>query len=228
MSVTNRAAGHDATPHSARGAAPTQAPLTEKRRDRNRTRAEFLIVLGHRRKLLRAIAALNTGRAASAGPSASDAAAMTAAAAPTAGAAAPSPSAAPNIGGERRYLTVLFCDLVGSTGISAQLDAEEWRDLVGAYLDTASAAVAEMGGKVAKKLGDGVLGLFGYPVAQENDAERAARAAREANFNTSNDLAAGEIAAQRHANVAVTSRRTPQPKFRVMTSRTCMVVRLSL
>ena len=79
--------------------------------------------------------------------------------------------------GERRYLTVMFCDLVGSTGISAYLDAEEWRDLVGAYLDAASAAVTEMGGQVAKKLGDGVMALFGYPVAQENDAERSARAA---------------------------------------------------
>jgi class 3 adenylate cyclase len=79
--------------------------------------------------------------------------------------------------GERRYLTVMFCDLVGSTGISAALDAEDWRDLVGAYLDAASAAVTEMGGHVAKKLGDGLMALFGYPVAQENDAERAARAA---------------------------------------------------
>jgi class 3 adenylate cyclase/predicted ATPase len=79
--------------------------------------------------------------------------------------------------GERRYLTVMFCDLVGSTSISAQLDAEEWRDLVSAYLDAACAAVTEMGGHVAKKLGDGLMVLFGYPVAQENDAERAARAA---------------------------------------------------
>ena len=79
--------------------------------------------------------------------------------------------------GERRYLTVMFCDLVGSTAMSAQLDAEEWRDLVGAYLDAASAAVAEMDGHVAKKLGDGILALFGYPLAHENDAERAARAA---------------------------------------------------
>jgi class 3 adenylate cyclase len=71
----------------------------------------------------------------------------------------------------------MFCDLVGSTGISAQLDAEEWRDLVGSYLDPASAAVTEMGGQVAKKLGDGLLALFGYPLAQENDAERAVRAA---------------------------------------------------
>ena len=71
----------------------------------------------------------------------------------------------------------MFCDLADSTGISAQLDAEEWRDLVGAYLDAASAAVTEMGGHVAKKLGDGLMALFGYPVAHENDAERAARAA---------------------------------------------------
>ena len=71
----------------------------------------------------------------------------------------------------------MFCDLVGSTSISAGLDAEDWRDLVGAYLDAASAAVTEMGGHVAKKLGDGLMVLFGYPVAQENDAERAARAA---------------------------------------------------
>jgi class 3 adenylate cyclase len=57
------------------------------------------------------------------------------------------------------------------------LDVEDWRDLVGSYLDAASAAVTEMGGHVAKKLGDGLMALFGYPVAQENDAERAARAA---------------------------------------------------
>jgi len=55
-------------------------------------------------------------------------------------------------------------------------EAEEWRDLVVAYLDAASAAVTEMG-KVAKKLGDGLMALFGHPVAQENDAERAAPAA---------------------------------------------------
>ena len=75
--------------------------------------------------------------------------------------------------GERRHLTVMFCDLVGSTGISARLDAEEWRDLVGAYLDAASRAVTKMGGHVAKTLGDGLMALFGYPMAQENDSERA-------------------------------------------------------
>jgi class 3 adenylate cyclase len=61
----------------------------------------------------------------------------------------------------------MFCDLVDSTGIAAKLDAEEWRDLVGAYLDAASAAVMEMGGKVAKKLGDRLMALFGYAMAQE-------------------------------------------------------------
>jgi class 3 adenylate cyclase len=79
--------------------------------------------------------------------------------------------------GERRHVTVMFCDLVDSTGIAAKLDAEEWRDLVGACIDAASAAIVEMGGKVAKKLGDGLMALFGYPVAHENDAERAVRAA---------------------------------------------------
>jgi class 3 adenylate cyclase len=59
---------------------------------------------------------------------------------------------------------------VDSTGIASKLDAEEWRDLVSAYLNAASAAVTDMGGKVAKKLGDGLMALFGYPVAQENDA----------------------------------------------------------
>ena len=78
---------------------------------------------------------------------------------------------------ERRPVTVLFCDLVGSTALAAKLDAEDWRDLVGAYLDAASAAVAGLGGHVLKRLGDGLMALFGYPQAQENDAERAVRSA---------------------------------------------------
>jgi class 3 adenylate cyclase len=127
------------------------------------------VLLGHRRKILKAIAALNSGSAVQ-----SDAATTKPSAAPPTPAL---PIDAAGATGERRYLTVMFCDLVGSTGISAQLDAEEWRDLVGAYLDAASAAVAEMGGHVAKKLGDGLMCLFGYPLAHENDAERAARAA---------------------------------------------------
>ncbi len=125
--------------------------------------------LGDRRILLNAIGALGGEVGAQS---------STAAAAPARPSTAPAtsaPKAEPV--GERRHVTVMFCDLVGSTGISASLDAEDWRDLVGAYLDAASAAVTEMGGHVAKKLGDGLMALFGYPVAQENDAERAARAA---------------------------------------------------
>ena len=71
----------------------------------------------------------------------------------------------------------MFCDLVGSTSLAARLDAEDWRNLVGAYLDEASKAVTSLGGHVLKKLGDGLMALFGYPQAQENDAERAVRAA---------------------------------------------------
>ena len=71
----------------------------------------------------------------------------------------------------------MFCDLVGSTSLAAKLDAEDWRNLVNTYLDEASKAVTELGGHVLKKLGDGLMALFGYPKAQENDAERAVRAA---------------------------------------------------
>ena len=129
-------------------------------------------LVGHRRTLLDAIAALSGD----AREPPSEALPHTPA---SAHASPPPPTVAPaaEAVGERRYLTVMFCDLVGSTSISAKLDAEEWRDLVGAYLDAASAAVTEMGGHVAKKLGDGLMALFGYPVAHENDAERAARAA---------------------------------------------------
>ena len=80
---------------------------------------------------------------------------------------------------ERRPITVMFCDLVGSTSLASKLDAEDWRNLVNAYLDEASKAVTGFGGHVLKKLGDGLMALFGYPQAQENDAERAVRAALE-------------------------------------------------
>src|ERR1700727_1308842 len=78
---------------------------------------------------------------------------------------------------ERRPIPVMFCDLVGSTSLAAKLDAEDWRTLVNTYLDEASAAVTGLGGHVLKKLGDGLMALFGYPHAQENDGERAVRAA---------------------------------------------------
>jgi class 3 adenylate cyclase len=78
--------------------------------------------------------------------------------------------------GERRQLTVLFCDLVGSTPLSQQLDAEDWHDIVGQYQQAARAAVERWGGHVAKNLGDGLLVYFGWPDAREDDPERAMRA----------------------------------------------------
>ena len=71
----------------------------------------------------------------------------------------------------------MFCDLVGSTELAAALDVEDWRNLVSTYLDEASKAVTRLGGHVLKRLGDGLMAVFGYPRAQENDAERAVRAA---------------------------------------------------
>src|SRR5215467_512648 len=124
--------------------------------------------LGHRVKLLDAIAALRNDASVQT-PSLTGGSTR-----PTAATATVAPIV--EAVGERRHVTVIFCDLVGSTSISAGLDAEDWRDLVGSYLDAASTAVTEMGGHVAKRLGDGLMALFGYPVAEENDAERAARA----------------------------------------------------
>ena len=116
------------------------------------------VPLGHRKRLLKAIAALGTGETAAKPPS-------------------PAPVPSPASVAERRPITVMFCDLVGSTSMAAKLDAEDWRTLVNTYLDEASAAVTGLGGHVLKKLGDGLMALFGYPHAQENDAERAVRAA---------------------------------------------------
>ena len=99
-------------------------------------------------------------------------------AAPAAAATRATPIAA-SAGGERRHLTVLFCDLAGSTEISARLDPEEWRETVAAYHRAAAEAVTRYGGYVAKYLGDGVMAFFGYPEAHDNDAERAARAGLE-------------------------------------------------
>jgi class 3 adenylate cyclase len=78
--------------------------------------------------------------------------------------------------GERRQLTVLFCDLVGSTELSGRLDPEEWQELVRTYQEAASAVIEKHGGHVAQYLGDGVLVYFGYPAAHDDDGERAVRA----------------------------------------------------
>jgi class 3 adenylate cyclase/tetratricopeptide (TPR) repeat protein len=118
--------------------------------------------VGDRRRLLAAIAALvrETQQSAAQTPASS-----------------PAPAKTPEVSAERRPIAVMFCDLVGSTNLAAKLDAEDWRNLVNAYLDEASNAVTSLGGHVLKKLGDGLMALFGYPQAQENDAERAVRAA---------------------------------------------------
>jgi class 3 adenylate cyclase/tetratricopeptide (TPR) repeat protein len=78
---------------------------------------------------------------------------------------------------ERRPITVMFCDLVGSTSLASRLDVEDFRNILNAYLNEASNAVTALGGHVLRKVGDGLLVLFGYPKAEENDAERAVRAA---------------------------------------------------
>jgi len=81
-----------------------------------------------------------------------------------------------SLAGERRHLTVLFCDLVNSTSLAAQLDPEEWREIVADYHRAAAQAIERYSGHVAQYLGDGVMAYFGYPEAHDNDAERAARA----------------------------------------------------
>jgi class 3 adenylate cyclase len=77
---------------------------------------------------------------------------------------------------ERRQLTVMFCDLVGSTALSARLDPEDLREVIAAYHRTVAEAIDGLDGFVAKYMGDGVLVYFGYPRAHEDDAERAVRA----------------------------------------------------
>lgn len=79
-------------------------------------------------------------------------------------------------GAERRHLTVMFCDLVGSTALSLRLDPEELREVVRAYQDAVAAAIERFDGYIAQYLGDGILAYFGYPVAHEDEGERAIRA----------------------------------------------------
>jgi TOMM system kinase/cyclase fusion protein len=79
-------------------------------------------------------------------------------------------------GAERRQLTVLFCDLVDSTALAARLDPEELREVVRAYQETCAAVIQRFEGHIAQYLGDGLLVYFGYPLAHEDDAQRAVRA----------------------------------------------------
>jgi class 3 adenylate cyclase len=113
-------------------------------------------LVGHRRKLLAAIAALRSE-------------------------SGPEPRAevrgvADTLIAERRQLTVMFCDLVGSTALSTTLDPEDLRAVIGAYHQCVAETVSRFDGFVAKYMGDGVLVYFGYPQAHEDDAERAVRA----------------------------------------------------
>ena len=126
---------------------------------------ELGVPLGDRRRLLRAIAELGAQQP------------LTTQARPTSAAPAPAQSFAQLDSAERRPITVMFCDLVGSTALAAVLDVEDWRNLLNSYLDEASKAVTGLDGHVLKMLGDGMMAVFGYPRAQENDAERAVRAA---------------------------------------------------
>jgi class 3 adenylate cyclase len=115
------------------------------------------VLLGHRRKMLAAI-----GQQADA----------TAAALEPAARIEPKPQDT----AERRQVTVMFCDLVGSTALSSRMDPEDLREIISAYQKCAAEIVRRFGGFVAKYLGDGVLVYFGYPQAHEDDAERAVRA----------------------------------------------------
>src|SRR5208282_2234372 len=115
------------------------------------------VPLRHRKRLLKAIAGLGV---------------------PAGGS---SPSATPVSGpkadaAERRQLTVMFCDLVGSTALAARLDPEDIRNIIAAYHKCCATLISSHGGFVAKYMGDGVLAYFGYPQAHEHDAERAVRA----------------------------------------------------
>jgi class 3 adenylate cyclase len=113
--------------------------------------------VGHRRQLLDAIASLGM-------------------AVPAAVVTAPAPGAPAQVVAERRQLTVMFCDLVGSTALSTRYDPEDLRELIGDYHRAVADTVGHLDGFVAKYMGDGVLIYFGYPQAHEDDAERAVRA----------------------------------------------------
>ena len=122
--------------------------------------------VGHRLKLLDAVAALRADASGKA-PSADVATASSA------------PSASPEDRAERRHVTVMFSDLVGSTALSARMDPEDLREVISAYQGSVTETVGRFGGFVAKFMGDGVLIYFGYPLAHEHDAERSVRAGLE-------------------------------------------------
>ena len=118
--------------------------------------------LGHRRQLLRAITELKGGETGTPKPATEDIAPVK-----------------PHDTAERRQVTVMFSDLVGSTALSARMDPEDLREVISAYQNCVAETVGRFGGFVAKYMGDGVLIYFGYPQAHEDDAERAVRAGLE-------------------------------------------------
>jgi class 3 adenylate cyclase len=118
------------------------------------------VLLGHRRKILAAIAEMTSVAPATA--------------APTAATEAKAQDTA-----ERRQVTVMFSDLVGSTALSTRMDPEDLREVISSYQKCVAETVQRFGGFVAKYMGDGVLVYFGYPQAHEDDAERAVRAGLE-------------------------------------------------
>jgi len=118
------------------------------------------VLLGHRRIMLAAISHL--------------ARAAESVAQPVFGSEAP-----PRDCAERRQVTVMFSDLVGSTALSARMDPEDLREVISAYQNCVAETVRRFGGFVAKYMGDGVLVYFGYPQAHEDDAERAVRLSAE-------------------------------------------------
>src|SRR6516164_9598479 len=120
---------------------------------------ELGVLLGHRRKMLRAIAELG-GASSSADPAIES---------------KPEPFGE----AERRYLTVVFCDLVGSAAMSTLLDPEDMWQVVGSYQAAIGAVIGHYQGMIAQYMGDGALAYFGYPVAQEDSAVQAVRAALE-------------------------------------------------
>jgi class 3 adenylate cyclase/predicted ATPase len=117
--------------------------------------AELGVPLGDRKRLLRAIASL--------GKTAPERAAV----------AAPTGSTDAIATAERRQLTVMFCDMVGSTALSQQYDPEDVRDIIATYRERCARVVERYGGYIARYVGDGILVYFGYPTAHEDDAERA-------------------------------------------------------